>query len=95
MGVGRDGASGPGDCVAGNAGADGGELPHEDEQPSRAEEQPEQPQDKARSRPRGRRRVTQAAPEGSDPHPFDPPEAPRSTGENDDRLKADKPPHWG
>lgn len=47
------------------------------------------------ARSRGRRRVTQAAPEGSDPHPFDPPAAPRSGSENDDRLKADKPPHWG
>jgi hypothetical protein len=43
---------------------------------------------------RKRRRVTQPAPEGSDPHPFDPPSEPRSAGENDDRLKADRPPHW-
>ena len=44
---------------------------------------------------RRRRRVTQAAPEGSDPHPFDPPTAARAEGENDDRLRADRPPHWG
>ncbi len=55
----------------------------------------ERPPRDAQPRARGRRRVTQAAPEGSDPHPFDPPEAPRSGSENDDRLKADKPPHWG
>lgn len=48
-----------------------------------------------RSRRAGRRRVTQAGPEGSDPHPFDPPEEPRSVTENDDQLRADKPPHWG
>lgn len=46
-------------------------------------------------RTRRRRRVTQPAPAGSDPHPFDPPEEVRSGRENDDRLKADKPPHWG
>lgn len=41
------------------------------------------------------RRVTQAAPEGSDPHPYDPPNSPRPSGENDERLRADRPPHWG
>jgi len=41
-----------------------------------------------------RRRVTTEPPAGSDPNPQ--PEAPRGTGtENDERLKADKPPHWG
>lgn len=44
---------------------------------------------------RRRRRVSQRAPEGSDPHPFDPPVEPRSSGENDERLRADRPPHWG
>ena len=40
------------------------------------------------------RRVTTEAPAGSDPNPA--PEPSRSSGsENDDRLKADKPPHWG
>lgn len=40
------------------------------------------------------RRVTTAAPAGSDPTPT--PEPSRGTGaENDERLKADKPPHWG
>ena len=41
-----------------------------------------------------RRRVTTEPPAGSDPNPQ--PEAPRGSGtENDARLKADKPPHWG
>jgi len=39
-------------------------------------------------------RVTTEPPAGSDPTPA--PEEPRGTGtENDARLKADKPPHWG
>jgi len=39
-------------------------------------------------------RVTTEPPAGSDPNPA--PEAPRGSGtENDARLKADKPPHWG
>lgn len=45
-------------------------------------------------RKRKSRRVTTPHPEGSDPSPT--PEPPRTTGtENDDRLRADKPPHWG
>ncbi len=45
-----------------------------------------------RRRSRHRRVRTQPAP-GSDPEPQ--PEPPRhSTHENDDRLRADKPPHW-
>jgi hypothetical protein len=45
-------------------------------------------------RPRHRRRVTTAAPEGSDPNPT--PEAPRHVApENDEQLRRDKPPHWG
>jgi len=41
-----------------------------------------------------RRRVTTEPPPGSDPTPIA--EEPRGTGtENDARLKADKPPHWG
>lgn len=41
----------------------------------------------------GRRVTTEPVP-GTDPNPT--PEPPRSTGtENDQRLKADKPPHWG
>ncbi|MBN9238662.1 MAG: hypothetical protein J0J03_03210 [Leifsonia sp.] len=44
---------------------------------------------------RGRhRRVTTEAPEGSDPNPSPEP-ARHAATENDDRLKADKPPHWG
>ena len=40
------------------------------------------------------RRVTTQPPEGSDPTPA--PEPSRSSGtENDARLRADKPPHWG
>ncbi len=39
-------------------------------------------------------RVTTDSPVGSDPSPA--PEPGRGTGtENDQRLKADKPPHWG
>ncbi|WP_339619510.1 hypothetical protein [uncultured Salinibacterium sp.] len=41
-----------------------------------------------------RRRVTTAAPTGSDPHPQAEPER-HSNNENDERLKGDKPPHWG
>lgn len=45
-------------------------------------------------RRRGSRRVTTPPPAGSDPHPD--PEPQRSSGtENDDRLRRDKPPHWG
>ena len=45
-------------------------------------------------KPRKHARVRTAPVDGTDPHPA--PEAPRSSGtENDARLKADKPPHWG
>jgi hypothetical protein len=45
-------------------------------------------------RDRPRRRVTTEAIAGSDPNPQK--EPPRhAENENDDRLKADKPPHWG
>jgi hypothetical protein len=58
-------------------------------QPAAAASQPA-----AASRVRKHARVTTAAVDGADPHPA--PEAPRSSGtENDARLKADKPPHWG
>ena len=41
-----------------------------------------------------RPRITTEPPAGSDPNPA--PEPDRGTGtENDARLKADKPPHWG
>jgi hypothetical protein len=44
--------------------------------------------------PRRRRRVTTPPPAGSDPTPIS--EAPRHrASENDQRLRADKPPHWG
>lgn len=44
--------------------------------------------------PRRRRRVTTPPPAGSDPAPIS--EAPRHrANENDQRLRADKPPHWG
>ena len=40
------------------------------------------------------RRVTTDAPVGSDPAPA--PEPPRhASTENDERLRSDKPPHWG
>jgi hypothetical protein len=42
---------------------------------------------------RGARRVTTAAPPGSDPAPSAEPERHR-LDENDDRLRADKPPHY-
>lgn len=41
------------------------------------------------------RRAIRPAPEGTDPEPYDPPSAPRSESENDQRLRDDKPPHWG
>lgn len=44
---------------------------------------------------RRRRRASRPAPPGSDPAPYDPPTEPRASGENDDRLKSDRPPHWG
>jgi hypothetical protein len=44
-------------------------------------------------RPRTRRRVTTPPPDGTDPTPA--PEAPRHPGnENDERMRADKPPHY-
>ena len=44
--------------------------------------------------PRRPRRVTTPSPTGSDPTPIS--EAPRHrANENDQRLRADKPPHWG
>ena len=43
---------------------------------------------------RTRRRVTTEPVPGSDPNPA--PEPPRTSGtENDERLRADVPPHWG
>lgn len=45
-------------------------------------------------RERRHRRVSTELVRGSDPNPQ--PEPPRySQNENDDRLKAEKPPHWG
>jgi hypothetical protein len=50
-------------------------------------------QDAAAQRRPKRRRVTTEPVPGSDPNPA--PEPPRTSGrENDERLKADKPPHW-
>ena len=44
-------------------------------------------------RQRIRRRVTTPPPDGTDPTPA--PEAPRHPGnENDERMRADKPPHY-
>lgn len=56
-------------------------------------------EEKALAKLKGRKRrkhvrVTTKAPAGSDPNPT--PEPSRNSGtENDARLKADKPPHWG
>jgi hypothetical protein len=52
-----------------------------------ADQPPEKP-------PRKSRRVTTEPPEGSDPLPTGEPPRHRAR-ENDERLKADKPPHWG
>ncbi|MFV0433354.1 MAG: hypothetical protein ACK5LO_05175 [Leucobacter sp.] len=41
------------------------------------------------------RRASLPAPAGSDPAPHDPPTERRSERENDERLRADRPPHWG
>ena len=46
------------------------------------------------SRPRHRRRVTTKPPAGSDPTP-EPEKRRHAASENDDKLKRDKPPHWG
>jgi hypothetical protein len=52
-----------------------------------------EPDAAAPRRPKRRRVTTEPVP-GSDPNPA--PEPPRGSGtENDARLKADKPPHWG
>jgi hypothetical protein len=75
---------------------------HEADAPPDDPTQEQQGTDRARSdeaegagpgeRRRHRRERTDAAP-GSDPAPT--PEPPRhSSGENDERLRADKPPHW-
>jgi len=47
-----------------------------------------------RARRSKRRRVTTPPPAGSDPHPTAEPER-HASHENDERLKGDKPPHWG
>ncbi|MFT4232026.1 MAG: hypothetical protein QM606_04510 [Leucobacter sp.] len=48
----------------------------------------------AAPRTRRPRRASLPAPAGSDPDPYDPPQAPRTEGENDARLLGDRPPHW-
>ena len=54
----------------------------------------ERPKHRAARVPRQRRRVTTDAVPGTDPAPAN--EPPRHiASENDDRLRADKPPHWG
>jgi hypothetical protein len=52
----------------------------------------EQPPERRERRPH--RRVRTEPVPGSDPNPAPEPRRHAST-ENDDRLKADKPPHWG
>lgn len=44
--------------------------------------------------PRIRRRVTTEPVPGTDPHP-DPEPRRHASGENDEQLKRDVPPHWG
>lgn len=51
------------------------------------------PDERATARPRVRRRATTPPPPGSDPAPLPEPER-HSLDENDDRLKAEKPPHY-
>jgi hypothetical protein len=61
---------------------------HEGEKPEAKKHEAEETLPRRRSR-----RVTTPPPPGSDPTPL--PEPPRGTGaENDERLKADKPPHY-
>ena len=50
-------------------------------------------QDKVASETKPRRRVVVPPPKGTDPRPVSEPERHQET-ENDDRLKADKPPHY-
>jgi len=50
--------------------------------------------DARKPRPRIRRRVTTEPVPGSDPNPAPEPRR-HSSGENDDQLKRDVPPHWG
>lgn len=57
-----------------------------------ADEQPADDERKARPARRSRRATT-PPPAGSDPTPL--PEPPRSSGtENDERMRAEKPPHY-
>ncbi|WP_394769956.1 hypothetical protein [Lacisediminihabitans sp.] len=44
--------------------------------------------------PRKRRRVTTTPVPGADPSPPSEPQR-HAEGENDERLRVDKPPHWG
>ncbi len=48
----------------------------------------------SKSHERKHRRVRTEAVPGSDPNPAREPDR-HSENENDERLKADKPPHWG
>jgi hypothetical protein len=67
--------------------------PVPDHEPSH-EPNPEPNHEGHPTKARRRRRVTTTPPVGSDPTPV--PEPERTSGsENEDRLKADKPPHWG
>lgn len=62
-------------------------------QPSEPAHRADQPDDVPAGRGK-HRRVTTEPPAGSDPTPA--PEPPRhASTENDERLKGDKPPHWG
>ncbi len=85
-GSGYEGSGDPADGLAGgraDAGAGGRAAAHA------------QPGERSSTlRARRRRRVTTDPVPGSDPHP-QPEERRHSVGENDERLKGDKPPHWG
>lgn len=85
------------------AGTDGHEHEHEhghelglerENQAAQSTEQSTEPTDEQPRQARKRRRVTTSPPVGSDPHPTSEPER-HPVNENDERLKGDKPPHWG
>ena len=64
--------------------------------PDSPDKAPDKAPDVAQEEPpkKQRRRVHVPPPEGTDPHPEAEPER-FPDDDNTDRLKADKPPHWG
>lgn len=79
----------------GGSGIDGRPAHPDDPEDSRGQHRAEPDAAPIPDRPRQRRRAQRPAPAGSDPHPDDPPTAPRDTRENDARLREGRPPHWG